>query len=61
MRYIVRDFMLDNDHPQWPNQIVYYIFDLAKKRFSLACYTTYDRAKEVADRNNKRCILSTES
>jgi hypothetical protein len=53
IRYIVVPMNLDAKHPQWPNQLVFYIKDLSTGLLSLAHYTSYDAAEKVAHRKNR--------
>ena len=52
MRFIVMPKTLDNTHPLWPNEEVFYLFDLDKCLLSMSCYTTYERAESIAKRKN---------
>ena len=52
MRYSVVEVTLDKDHPQFPNQTLFYLWDGFKKQRSLGCYTNRETADGWANKLN---------
>lgn len=52
MRYVVVEETLRDDHPQWPNQVVYRLMDVQTGFRSLSFYTNQERAQFFCDRRN---------
>ena len=55
IRYIVVFEDLSEDHPNWPNERVYYVKDTKTGLKSMSCYKVENKAQEVADQKNEGC------
>ncbi len=56
MRYNVDQVKLADDHPNWPSQSVFKIYDGKRKVYNLGCYTTQVAADKYCEKlNEKQC------
>ncbi len=53
MRYEVKAVKLAKDHPLWPEQDVYKVFDTKYQYLSMACYTNEDIAETTVNSLNQ--------
>jgi len=54
MRYIIRQEKLDDKHPLWAKQIVYYLQDMFTRKRSLGCYTSREAAQTALKKKEER-------
>lgn len=48
-RFIIEEVKLDKEHPLWPSEIVYKIFDTKLDKYRYGCYTTPESALHYMD------------
>lgn len=53
-RFIVEEVKLDADHPLWPNEIIYKMYDSKYRTYLYGCYVTPEAAIHYMDLLNNK-------
>ena len=52
MRFEAHEVMLGADHPNWPKEIFWKVYDNVKKHYRFGMYTKEELASNVSDKLN---------